>query len=48
MLPASGDETVQEGDHFLFGVIGRKEPAHAPAPGMWRATYRAGVTTESR
>ena len=32
MLPASGEETVREGDQFLFGHFGRKVPAHAPAP----------------
>ena len=31
MLPASGAETVWEGDHSLSGGFGRQEPAHAPA-----------------
>ena len=27
-------ETVREGDHFLFGGIGGKEPGHAPVPNV--------------
>jgi hypothetical protein len=32
MLPASGEETVREGDHFRFDPFSVEGPPYAPAP----------------
>ena len=46
MLPASGEQTVREGDHLLSGHFGREVLTHAPVGRSSRpllAPSRAGV-----